>query len=302
MTVFDTRSSARSTSCSEVRRPPCSTARSLIVIGDKAGNDFWAKHFDMALLHLMAAAGLLSCASAFQGPPSCHSFSGWRGHSRPLGPPATHNSILVQHRDASGRLACLEGEGGGERSPNAPIEIPWMERRKHLQHGLWASAGLLATAPASARSLPGGARLSDMHPNESQDVIHPASLLGLWECERVVKVVEGDAEQAELVWHTLGGSNADTFVRKKGERFATRFVAAPQSILSEYTFEGDALDGVILDRGFELAKRNNGVSVEWNANTPGYMKYERGPGGATELVVVRAHTSPLHPICLCLNV
>ena len=64
------------------------------------------------------------------------------------------------------------------------------------------------------------------NPDPSQDVIHPASLMGEWICQRQIIVVEGNTEQAELVWLALGGREGAVFDGRKPETFATRFVAA----------------------------------------------------------------------------
>ena len=64
------------------------------------------------------------------------------------------------------------------------------------------------------------------NPDPSQDVIHPASLLGEWICQRQITVVEGNTEQAGLVWLALGGREGDVFDGRKPETFSTRFIAA----------------------------------------------------------------------------
>jgi len=69
-------------------------------------------------------------------------------------------------------------------------------RRAHL--GLLAGAAL--ESPAFAEGKAAGGRLAGVTLDASQDVIHPASLLGQWQCQRVVTLVEGDAGQAALVW------------------------------------------------------------------------------------------------------
>ena len=142
-------------------------------------------------------------------------------------------------------------------------------------------AGAEARAPpASAGAMPDRVAAGD--------VVHPSSLLGVWQCERAVAKVEGNAEQAALVWLALGGSDGDTFRRKRAETFATRFVAPPPGIPNAYTFEGETLKGVVLDRGFELRERLRDASrVEWSASAPSTLVYERNAGnGFAELKIV----------------
>ena len=119
---------------------------------------------------------------------------------------------------------------------------------------LFAGPVLTAMAdhvPAQVKSAPAGGRLSNLA-SESEDVIHPSSLLGVWDCKRVVKAVEGDSEQAAFIWQALGGRELDSFSGKKEETFATRFINPPPGIQKDYLFEGESLQGVILDRGFEV--------------------------------------------------
>ena len=121
---------------------------------------------------------------------------------------------------------------------------------------LFAGPVLTAMAdhvPAQVKSAPAaGGRLSDLFASESEDVIHPSSLLGVWVCKRVVKAVEGDSEQAAFIWQALGGRELDSFSGMKAETFATRFINPPPGIQKDYLFEGESLQGVILDRGFEV--------------------------------------------------
>ena len=123
---------------------------------------------------------------------------------------------------------------------------------------LFAGPVLTAMAdhvPAQVKSAPAaGSRLSDLVASESEDVIHPSSLLGVWDCKRVVKAVEGDSEQAAFIWQALGGRELDSFSGMKAETFATRFINPPPGIQKDYLFEGESLQGVILDRGFEVIK------------------------------------------------
>ena len=125
-------------------------------------------------------------------------------------------------------------------------------RRAHIVHtGLVVGVVLVGFPERSNAERERAAEVERLAGMRSQapaagDIIHPASLLGMWQCERVVSAVEGNAEQASQVWQALGGDHADTFRQKKVEKFATRFIAAPESILSAYDFEGQSLNGVIL--------------------------------------------------------
>ncbi len=120
---------------------------------------------------------------------------------------------------------------------------------------------------------------------KGQDVIYPSSLVGLWNCRRVVTSVEGDSGQAKLAWGNLGGRGSIEDI----ESFDTRFLLPPDEINvgNSYTFEGRALKGVVLDRGFEIESRNECKAI-WNLETPDLLSYvsDDSPSGV-EIVVVQ---------------
>jgi hypothetical protein len=159
------------------------------------------------------------------------------------------------------------------------------DRREHLKKACLIAGSALATgvpvhsevkmAPAAL----GGGQLTSEGLDPAQDVIHPASLVGEWQCQRVVTMVEGDAGQAVTVWKALGGLSDEVFAGKKVESFATRFIAAPPNIKADYVFEGEALRGVVLDCAFETERRTRGAAVSWDAAVPGRLSFERTSGG-----------------------
>ncbi|KAJ1492133.1 hypothetical protein T484DRAFT_1881603, partial [Baffinella frigidus] len=210
-----------------------------------------------------------------------------------------------------GRGAALEkfSSSGTPSTPLGPLfmmaqprDCMHQDRRAHL--GLLAGAALASAAPAFAegKGAPSGGRLAGEKPlDPSKDVIFPAWLLGEWQCQRVVALVEGDAGQAALVWTALGGIDGATFSGKTVESFATRFIASPPSIQNKYVFAceertrprlrdcGETLAGVVLDRGFETDARTHGASVAWDPSKPGSLQYQRSTGseGAVEIAVVQ---------------
>ena len=67
-------------------------------------------------------------------------------------------------------------------------------------------AAASAAPPAALGGIGGGVNLAAApRPGGPGDTIFPASLLGLWECERRVTSVDGDSGQARVVWKALGG-------------------------------------------------------------------------------------------------
>ena len=103
--------------------------------------------------------------------------------------------------------------------------------------------------------------------------------MGLWDCQRTLVSVEGDAGAAEAAWRALGGAGA--FKKNQPASYETRFVPPPTR--ATYEFEGREIDGVVLDRGFELDARGAGPAV-WNARAPAVARR----GDATLTVVSRS--------------
>ena len=110
-----------------------------------------------------------------------------------------------------------------------------------------------------------------------EDVIYPSSMAGLWKCRRVVTSVEGDAGQAELAWKTLGGTGSS--FKSSIESFDTRFVLPPDKNTNSYSFDGQTLKGVVLDRGSEMASRTDSAAVTWSVDAPDTLFYTRRQGG-----------------------
>jgi hypothetical protein len=169
------------------------------------------------------------------------------------------------------------------------LKMQSMQRRAYL-----VRAGILARAAFEARDgvLASGvpARLESSRVDASlgsTDLIHPASLLGAWQCQRKIASVEGNAGEALLMWRELGGGGGDdVFSGRLPESFQIRFIKPPPGIQCSYLFEGKSVDGVILDRGFEFVERNGRATVMWDARTPGMIKRTVG-GNASELNVLQ---------------
>ena len=95
-----------------------------------------------------------------------------------------------------------------------PVTAP---RRAVLSGGVALVAGrrrAAATAyppgfePSRVEGIGGGADVLSDRPPAVPDVYYPPSLIGLWQCQRQVVSVEGDAQQAEGSWRLLGGDGA----------------------------------------------------------------------------------------------
>ena len=112
------------------------------------------------------------------------------------------------------------------------------------------------------------------------DVLYPASLVGEWRCARVLTAVDGDSVAAEGAWRSLGGGAAP-FVAGRTEAYSTRFVAPATP--TTYTFEGRAIEGVVLDRAFELDRRRREGAATWDPRAPSIVR----DGDATLTVVSR---------------
>lgn len=105
-----------------------------------------------------------------------------------------------------------------------------------------------------------------------KDVLYLPSLEGVWQCEREVIHVDGDTEQAELTWISLGGTSLDA--KKPRVTYLTRYI--------------NTTDGLILDRKFEVQSRQQeGTTVTWDSSLPDTLKY-----GSTELNVVQRKIEP----------
>lgn len=116
---------------------------------------------------------------------------------------------------------------------------------------------------------------------QAEDVIYPPSMLGPWQCQRVVKLVEGDKDQALVSWKALGGTNEDVFTKQKVETYRTQYIKSP--IMKE--------EGVVLDRGFEIASRAERADVQWDPTIPGVLSYPT-TGGQVQLAIVQRKVEP----------
>lgn len=127
------------------------------------------------------------------------------------------------------------------------------------------SAGANAIPPVSRDVDVGGGfdLLSESRLRES-DVVYPISMDGLWSCERVVAVVEGDSFQAESAYKALGGGNL-----KPGytENFPTQFLKSSTAGNENY---------VVLDRGFDLKSRTKSSNdVAWTVEAPNTLSNKK---------------------------
>lgn len=153
--------------------------------------------------------------------------------------------------------------------------------------GTPVSAALVDTSMSPLGGIGAGTDLgSPSRAASTLDTIFPSSIAGEWRVERTITSVEGDAGQAEVVWRALGGKRSDDnrFARRTPEIYATRFVVPPDGVPNTYIFEGENLQGTVIDRAFELASRGDVTDVTSSAT--GRLVYGDGTS-AVELVVVQ---------------
>lgn len=144
------------------------------------------------------------------------------------------------------------------------------------RHDFLVSASSLILVSANApptRSVDagGGFDLLAKRQLSDKDVVFPISMEGLWNCERQVTSVEGDAFAAETVWRSLGGGKKRNFPRDK-ETFSTRYVS---SSLVDNSY-------MVLDRGYEIGSRASTDNVMWTVEQPDQLTFDK-----TELSIVR---------------
>jgi hypothetical protein len=135
-----------------------------------------------------------------------------------------------------------------------------------------------AVDPAEPRNVDvgGGVDLLSTNPRllSQKDALYPSSMEGAWKCQRVITQIDGDSFQAESAWRCLGGSGS--LKVNAMESFSTRYISSTTTI-------GDD-DGVVNDRGFEMASRRRGAkNVSWNVERPDALEYDN----ATKLLVVQ---------------
>lgn len=105
---------------------------------------------------------------------------------------------------------------------------------------------------------------------------------GVWQCQRIVTLVEGNANQALVSWKALGGSDDSLFTNRQVETFLTRFITNQQT--------GET----VLDRGFELAQRSSSSkNVQWEAAVPNILTYNDEKDQPIELAVIQRRAEPI---------
>lgn len=101
--------------------------------------------------------------------------------------------------------------------------------------------------------------------NQKPDVFFPVSMQGLWQCERKVVSVDGNAAQAQWAWQALGGRDK-VLSTTTAENYLTRLVPSPYSNdLSGYT---------VVDRGYEYTARSGQEfnRVTWQVDQPNSLQ------------------------------
>eukprot|EP00978_Attheya_sp_CCMP212_P004996 scaffold11016_cov55-Attheya_sp.AAC.2 len=203
-----------------------------------------------------------------------------------LSTPPQYHDVIPRTRD------------GAEKVPSQDCRFSSrgvvVNRRSCLVGGMTVASSLvgvvLLPAAVYARErdvdVGGGTDITQTVLRNNVDAIYPASMVGVWDCARIVTAVEGDEGQAKIAWRCLGGTGGTAFAK---ERYQTKFVTAPPNTkqYAQYSFEGKSLEGVVLDRGFEMQERTGCSKLQWNVETPDILLYEREVGSSLELAVVR---------------
>lgn len=135
-----------------------------------------------------------------------------------------------------------------------------------------------AAAPSRVEGIGGGfdVRQPPLSAIKIPDVIYPASMEGLWSCERRIISVEGNSEQAREAWTALGGSKPKLFGPDQFEEYLTRFFIPPFNHPQTYTYNDSEAAGVARDRGFEILSRaSSSRSVQWEVAHPNLLRYSQ---------------------------
>jgi hypothetical protein len=135
-----------------------------------------------------------------------------------------------------------------------------------------SSSLLLSVAPPPAArdvDVGGGFDMLAEPQLTSKDVLYPPSMEGLWNCERVVTVSEGDSFAAETIWKALGGGRKQN---QEPESYLTKFIRS--SLISD--------DFVVLDRGYDVLSRKGANNVVWSVDQPSQLSFDK-----TEVTVLR---------------
>mmetsp|Transcript_28080 Transcript_28080/g.77229 ORF Transcript_28080/g.77229 Transcript_28080/m.77229 type:complete len:281 (-) Transcript_28080:1392-2234(-) len=132
------------------------------------------------------------------------------------------------------------------------------------------------TSPDPQRSVDvgGGLNLLQTIPPTAKDAFFPKSVEGVWNCQRQVISLDGDAFMAETCWKALGG---DGKAIKSHEVFPTRFLLTPDE------------NYCVLDRGFELQSRKpTAKNIQYTRTDPNHLEYN----GNIQISVVRRTIEP----------
>lgn len=99
------------------------------------------------------------------------------------------------------------------------------------------------------------------------DAFFPASMQGLWSCQRVVTDLQGDTFQARQVAKALGCAAADTLSVGTQESYPMRFVPSPPYTDQDKAKHNYLAGYAILDRAAEYAARSGVASsdISWQS-------------------------------------
>lgn len=141
----------------------------------------------------------------------------------------------------------------------------------------------------------------------NSDVFYPSSMKNTqWRVQRSVVSVEGDIDQAILIWKLLGGSSDErAFTSKLTEVYETSFVAPTSSVDTTttmkdayYDYEGNVVQAAVLDRVSEMSNRI-GIPkhmIHWNTklNSLDYSRSSNNNNNnAVNLTIVRRKNEPI---------
>ena len=139
----------------------------------------------------------------------------------------------------------------------------------------------------------------------NSDVFYPSSMMNTrWRVQRAVVSVEGDIDQAALIWKLLGGSDERAFTSKFTEVYETSFVAPTYSADTTttmkdayYDYEEKVLKAAVLDRVTEMSSRI-GIPkdvIHWNTklNSLDYSRNNNSNNDAVNLTIVRRKNEPI---------
>jgi hypothetical protein len=142
----------------------------------------------------------------------------------------------------------------------------------------------VATQPRAV-DVGGGFDLLSTEPSsqlKQPDAFFPVSMVGFWDCERTIRSVEGDTQQAERVWQVLGGSKLRDLKPGITEVYTTHLILSPYTenkVIANYT---------VVDRAYEYANRSSTQleNIVWTVNQPNSLQVLRPSGNRLQLDVV----------------